>query len=140
MDRLLQYLHTHYYLAGVAGLVAVAVAVYEFRARAQDFSAVLPQEAIRLMNQGAVVFDVRGKDSHEGGHITGARVLTEDQIASAGESLKKYKQKTVVVYCDQGIRAATVVKRLHAQGFTQVFNLKGGLAAWRAEGLPLQRG
>ena len=86
MDRLLQYLHTHYYLAAVAALVAVAVAVYEFRARAQDFSAVLPQEAIRLMNQGAVVFDVRGKESHEGGHITGARVLTEDQIASAGES------------------------------------------------------
>ena len=140
MDRLLQYLHTHYYLAGVAALVAVAVAVYEFRARAQDFSAVLPQEAIRLMNQGAVVFDVRDKDSHAAGHITGARVLTEEQVASAGESLKKYKQKNIIVYCDQGVRAAAIVKRLHAQGFTQVFNLKGGLSAWRTEGLPLQRG
>ena len=140
MDRLLQYLHTHYYLAGVAALVAVAVAVYEFRARAQDFSAVLPQEAIRLMNQGAVVFDVRDKDSHAAGHITGARVLTEEQVASAGESFKKYKQKNIIVYCDQGVRAAAIVKRLHAQGFTQVFNLKGGLSAWRTEGLPLQRG
>ena len=44
-----------------------------------------------------------------------------------------------VVYCDQGVRGAAAVRQLHAQGFTQVFNLKGGLSAWRTESLPLQK-
>jgi rhodanese-related sulfurtransferase len=139
MEHLPEYLHNHPYLVGLAVLMAVIVAVFEFRARAQSYSSVLPQEAIRLMNGGAVVFDIRDAESFAAGHISGARVLTDDQVASAGESLKKYKQKNLVVYCDQGVRGAAIVRKLHAQGFTQVFNLKGGLTAWRAESLPLQR-
>jgi rhodanese-related sulfurtransferase len=140
MDRFLQYLQNHPFLAGLAVLVATAVAVYELRSRAADFSSVSGQEAIRLMNQGAIVFDVRDKDAHAAGHISGARLLTPEQLGSAGESLKKHKQKVLIVYCDRGVRAAAAVKQLHEQGFTQVFNLRGGLAAWQAEGLPLQKG
>ena len=140
MDRFLQYLHNHPFLAGLAVLVATAVAVYELRNRATDFSSVSSQEAIRLMNQGAIVFDVRDKDAFAAGHINGARSLSAEQLDSAGESLKKYKQKVLVVYCDRGVRAATAVRTLHEQGFAQVFNLRGGLTAWQAEGLPLQRG
>jgi len=32
------------------------------------------------------------------------------------------------------------VRTLVQQGFTKVFNLRGGIAAWRAENLPLARG
>ena len=46
----------------------------------------------------------------------------------------------LVLYCEQGPTAASVTRQLHASGFTKVFTLRGGLAAWRAEGLPLQRG
>ena len=58
---------------------------------------------------------------------------------AAGEQLRKLKQKNVVVCCEQGTRSAAAVRKLHAQGFTQAFNLKGGLTAWRAESLPLQK-
>ena len=139
MDHLPEYLHNHPYIAGLAVLMALIVAAYELRARAQNFSAVLPQEAIRLMNGGAAVFDLRDAQSFAAGHITGAKPLTEQQIAGAGESLKKLKQKNVIVYCEQGVRGTAAVRKLHEQGFTQVFNLKGGLAAWRADSLPLQR-
>jgi rhodanese-related sulfurtransferase len=46
----------------------------------------------------------------------------------------------VVLYCETGTAAARLTRELHAAGFTKVFNLRGGLTAWRAEGLPLQRG
>jgi rhodanese-related sulfurtransferase len=140
MEHLSDYLHNHPYLVGIAVLMAIAVLVYELRARAQDYSAVVPQEAIRLMNGGAVVFDVRDAAAFAAGHINGAKPLTDVQVGSAGESLKKYKQKNLIVYCERGVSASAVVRKLHAQGFTQVFNLKGGLTAWRAESLPLQRG
>ena len=139
MEHLSDYLHNHPYLAGLAVLLAVVVAAWDFRARAQSFSALSAQEAIRLMNQGATVFDVRDAEAFAAGHIAGAKPLTDAQVETAGEQLKKLKQKNVIVCCEQGIRAAGVVRKLHAQGFTQVFNLKGGLAAWRTESLPLQK-
>jgi rhodanese-related sulfurtransferase len=33
-----------------------------------------------------------------------------------------------------------MTRRLHAAGFTKVFNLRNGLGPWRADGMPLQRG
>jgi len=139
MEHLPDYLHNHPYLAGLAVLLAVVVAVFEFRNRAQTASAVSPQEAIRLMNQGATVFDVREAEAYAAGHIAGAKPLTDTQLEAAGEQLRKLKQKNVVVCCEQGTRSAAAVRKLHAQGFTQAFNLKGGLTAWRAESLPLQK-
>ncbi|MEN9705220.1 MAG: hypothetical protein RLZZ393_1099 [Pseudomonadota bacterium] len=139
MEHLPEYLHNHPWISAIAVLMVVVVAVYEFRARGLAYSAVSPQEAIRLMNGGAAVFDVRDEAAFAAGHIAQAKLLTGEQVAAAGEQLKKFKQKNIIVYCDQGVRAGTIVRQLHAQGFTQVFNLKGGLAAWRAEQLPLKK-
>lgn len=140
MDHFLDYLHNHIYLAGLAVAAVTAVLVYELRMRATQFAAVNSQEAIRLMNQGAVVLDLRDKAAHDAGRISGSRLLTADQLASAGESLKKLKNKTLVVYCDRGIRSAAAVRQLREQGFLQSFSLSGGVAGWQAESLPLQRG
>ena len=54
-------------------------------------------------------------------------------------SLKRYKERPLIVYCDAAPSAAAAVRALARQGFTKVFNLRGGLAAWRAENLPLAR-
>ncbi len=140
MDHFLDYLQNHIFLAGLAVAAVTAVLVYELRMRATQFAAVSSQEAIRLMNQGAVVLDLRDKAAHDAGRISGSRLLTADQLASAGESLKKLKNKTLVVYCDRGIRSAAAVRQLREQGFLQSFSLSGGVAGWQAESLPLQRG
>jgi len=140
MERLIEYVRNHPLLAGLALLMALVVLAYEWRSRAQNFSALQPQEAIRLMNQGAQLLDLRGAEAFAAGHIAGARSFSAAQLAQAGDTLKKYKEKPVIVYCDTGAQGTAAVKRLHGLGFTQVFNLRGGLAAWRAESLPLQRG
>jgi rhodanese-related sulfurtransferase len=44
------------------------------------------------------------------------------------------------VYCDSGPLAASAVRQLVAQGFTRVFSLRGGLAAWRTDNLPVAKG
>ncbi len=63
-----------------------------------------------------------------------------EQILQAADTLKKYKEKVVVVYDDTGSLGASAVRQLAAQGFTKAVNLRGGLAAWRTENLPLTRG
>jgi len=139
MQRLLEYLQNHPILAGLAVVVAIAVLVYELRQQGQAYSGVQPQEAIRLMNQGATVFDLRDAEAYGQGHIAGAKVLDKAQLENAADSLKKYRDRMLILYCDSGASAGAAVRKLHAAGFTKVFNLRGGLNAWRADSLPLVR-
>ena len=98
------------------------------------------QELIRLMNQGALVLDVRSLDEFAAGHISGARQLPPEQVPKAGETLKKHREKPVIVYGKDEGAGPVVVRNLVSQGFTKAFCLRGGLATWQAENLPLAKG
>ena len=139
MDRLLQYIGHHPWLSTATALVVALIAVYEMRARSESLSSVTPQELIRLMNQGALLLDLRPPEQYHAGHLTGARQMSGEQILKAGDTLKKHKEKAVVVYDDTGSLGTAAVRQLIAQGFTRAFTLRGGLAAWRADNLPLSR-
>jgi rhodanese-related sulfurtransferase len=91
------------------------------------------------MNHGALVLDLRPQEQYQAGHLSGARQMTGDQILKAADTLKKHKEKPVVVYDDSGSLSGAAVRQLTAQGFTRVFTLRGGLAAWRADNLPVSR-
>jgi rhodanese-related sulfurtransferase len=119
MDRLLEYCSHHPWLAALA--VAAGIAV------------------IRLMNQGATLLDLRAQQAYQEGHISGARHFDAGGLPNAADTLKKYKERALIIYCDRGGSAAAAVRELSRQGFTKVFNLRGGIAAWRAENLPLAR-
>jgi rhodanese-related sulfurtransferase len=140
MDRLLEYLQKHPYLVALTVAVAIAVVVFEMRTRRLAYAALRPQETIQLMNQGAQLYDLREAGAFAAGHINGAKHLDPGQLANAAESLKRFKDRLLVIYCENGTRSTALTRQLHASGFTKVFNLRGGLATWRAEGLPLARG
>jgi rhodanese-related sulfurtransferase len=139
MDRILEFVSHHPGLAAATALVAAFIVVYEMRARSESLVSVTPQEVIRLMNQGALLLDLRPQEQYQAGHVSGARQMSGEQILSAADTLKKHKEKTVVVYDDRGSLGAAAVRQLAAQGFTRVFTLRGGLAAWRADNLPVSR-
>lgn len=137
MDRLLEYAARHPLLAGGTVLLALAVAAYEFSRVRSGGQAVGPTEAVRLMNQGAALVDVRSKAEFDSGHILDARHVPQEELAQAAESLKRLKEKVVIVCCESGMRSGAAARVLQAQGFTKVVNLRGGLQAWRTENLPL---
>lgn len=139
MEQLLDYIARHPWLVGATGLALVMVIAYELRARAHAFAAVSPQEAIRLMNQHALVLDIRAAEQYAAGHVGGARHLASAEILKAGETLKKYFEKPIVVYDENGSLGAAAVRQLAAQGFKKAVNLRGGLAAWRADNLPVTK-
>ena len=78
--------------------------------------AIGPQDAIRLMNQNALVLDLRPAEAFAAGHLAGARNLPPDQILKAGDTLKKYKEKPVVVYDDTGSLAGSAARQLAGRG------------------------
>jgi rhodanese-related sulfurtransferase len=140
MERLIEYAGHHSLLAAAAVLLAAIVIAYELRVRAQSVAAASPQDVIRLMNQNALVLDIRPQEAFAAGHVSGARHMPSDQILKAGETLKNKKDKPIVVYDESGPLAASAVRQLVAQGFTKVFSLRGGLAAWRTDNLPVAKG
>ena len=137
MDRLIEYITRHPFLAGGTAVLALAVLAYEASRARSGGQSVGPMDAVRLMNQGALLLDVRSQAEFDSGHILDARHVPQDQIASSGEVLKKYKDKVVIACCESGMRSGAAARVLQAQGFTKVVNLKGGLQAWRADNLPL---
>ena len=139
MQRLLEYTAHHQALSLLAVAAVIAVLIYEWRERAQRAGAVSPQDAVRLMNQGAALLDVRATEAYAAGHIRGARSLPLERLADSVDSLKRYKDKPIIVYCERGSGAAAAMRQLAQLGFGKVVNLRGGLSAWRAEQLPVAR-
>jgi rhodanese-related sulfurtransferase len=137
MDRLLEYITRHPFLAGGTAALALAVLAYEASRARGGGQSVGPTDAVRLLNQGALLLDVRNQAEFDSGHIIDAKHVPQDQLAGSAEALKKYKDKVVIACCESGMRSGAAARVLQAQGFTKIVNLKGGLQAWRAENLPL---
>lgn len=139
MDQLSHYISLHPWLLLFTVAVATAVAVYEARWRVASRASIAPQQAIRLMNEGATLVDLRDAASFATGHIGGARNVPGDQIIAGADALKKLRDRQIIVCDDKGVAGAAAVRTLTDQGFSKVLTLRGGLAAWRAEHLPLTR-
>lgn len=137
MEPLLEYVASHPILVGGTVAVALALIAYEVSRARSGGQAVGPADAVRLMNQGALLVDVRTQAEYDAGHIIDARHVPQDQVAQQAESLKRYRDKIVITCCESGMRSAAAARALKALGFSKVVNLRGGLQAWRAENLPV---
>src|SRR6266478_4052217 len=87
MDRVLEYVSHHPWLATATAVVVALIAVYEMRARSESLVSVTPQELIRLMNQGALLLDLRAPEQYQAGHLAGARQMSGEQILKAADTL-----------------------------------------------------
>ena len=94
-------------------------------------------QATQLLNQGkSVVLDIRSPEDFGAGHIRDARHIPLKELKSRISELDKFKSKSVIVVCSSGNQSARATSLLKSGGFGDVYSLDGGLAAWRAQGLP----
>lgn len=139
MEQLLEFTANHPLLITAAVVTGAILLYYEMRVAGQGKFTVNPNEAVRLMNKGAAVIDVRSPEEFQAGHLVGAKNLPLANIEDQADSLKRYRKKPVIAYDDKGLTAARAVAKLRQADFEQVFSLGGGLAAWREEHLPLEK-
>lgn len=94
-------------------------------------------QATQMMNQGkTLVLDVRDAAEFATGHLQNAKHIPLNELSTRLKELEKSKSNTVITVCERGVRSATAAALLTKQGFTQVFSLEGGVAAWKSQGLP----
>jgi adenylyltransferase/sulfurtransferase len=61
----------------------------------------------------------------------GAKLLPLGEIAERAEEIER--SRDVVVYCRSGKRSESAIRHLQSQGFTNLFNLSGGINGWATE-------
>lgn len=110
-----------------------------FGSRAAGINVVNTLEATRLMNEDALMLDVREDNEWAVGHIPNARHIRLGELSSRLTELEKYKDKPIVVYCRSGNRSARACALLKKAGFTNPNNLAGGILAWEQANLPITR-
>ena len=97
-------------------------------------------EATRLMNQGqTLVLDVREEKDFAAGHLPKARHIPVRELAGRIVEISKFKTKPVIVTDKNDVRAGAACRLLKKEGFTNVFQLKGGLNAWQQASLPVEK-
>lgn len=97
-----------------------------------------PQDVLSH-KKDVVLIDVRRADEFTGelGHIPGATLLTLDQLPGQLETLPK--DKTIVFVCRSGGRSAQATAFALDNGFTDVYNMKGGMLLWNEYGLTTEK-
>lgn len=137
MGQLVEFVNNHTLLALAVLASLFAVIFYELRLKSQGLTNVTTAIAVRLINNGAMIVDVRPAEAFATGHIVNARNLALADIESDPGIVKKSKSKVLLTVCDNGSTAGRAANALRKAGFESVYSLKGGLTAWRAENLPI---
>jgi len=84
-----------------------------------------------LFDKDVRIIDVRTVQEFDGGHIPDAENVPLDQLEASLASWDP--AEPVLVYCATGSRSAEALRILSAAGFSTVYNLTSGIAAWNGE-------
>jgi len=96
--------------------------------------------ALQLINhKEACILDVREQDEFKAGHLLNAKSIPLGKLRDRIGELERYREKPIVVVCRSGQRSATACALLDKEGFSQVYNLSGGVTAWQKSSLPLEK-
>jgi len=140
MEQLGTFVVHHWGLFAALAMILVLLALVSLGPMLQGVKQVDPAEAIRLLNHdGGVILDVREDSEYQEGHILNAVHVPLGRLRDQLQRLEKYKQRPVIMVCRSGQRSADATSLLLKSGFATIYNLKGGLLAWKNANLPLTR-
>lgn len=91
------------------------------------------QQAKEMIDRGEVfILDVRTQEEYNEGHIMDSTLIPVDELDSRLKELPR--DKKILVYCGTGRRSLTASEKLENSGFTQLYNMKGGITEWKNAG------
>jgi len=97
-----------------------------------------PEEAYRLMREGAQLIDVREPWEWALARIPGAVLIPKGEVPQRLTEIDP--QRPVLVHCAVGSRSAEVVRLLSGAGYRAALNVRGGIIEWMNQQLPVETG
>ena len=84
----------------------------------------------KIINNGAILLDVRTKEEYDENHIDGATLLPLDSINDEVSSVISDKNTEIIVYCKSGKRSHEALELLTSLGYKNVYDL-GSIDNWK---------
>ncbi|MBU2559764.1 rhodanese-like domain-containing protein [archaeon] len=92
------------------------------------------EEAIKMVrDEDAVLIDVRTPSEYYAEHVEGVKWIPLDELSQRAGELEKDKV-ILACFCRSGSRSLRACEVLKSLGFTKLFNVRGGLLAWKSAG------
>lgn len=113
---------------------AITPPINSFQEEAKIYNVNVDQFAKLVKANKGIVLDVRTPGEWEEGTIADATKINYYDSDFAQQIEKLNKDEPVLVYCKKGGRSAGAAEILKEKGFTKVFNLEGGITAWKEAG------
>ena len=91
------------------------------------------QQGKEMIDRGEVfILDVRTREEYNESHINGSILIPVKELDIRFKELPR--DKKILVYCRTGIRSVTASEILVKNGFNQIYNMQGGITAWKNAG------
>jgi len=102
------------------------------------FKTVTPQEAKNLIEsrKDMLLIDVRGQDELSEGYIEGSTLMPLWAIIKGTQ--RPPQDKPILLICAVGGRSLALGQIMSKNGWNEIYNLKGGISAWKEAELPLK--
>ena len=104
----------------------------ELKIKEGNICGLSPLQAVKLINQNAVIFDLRNESEFEKKHLIDSQNSTAEDLLNKAESLKK----PVLLVCDTGGASKKSSLALRQNNIEQAFYIKGGIIEWERASLP----
>lgn len=138
--QLTTFIVNHWELFTAFGVIVGLLMASSHIAKLKGIHPVTPDGTTSLINHDdAVVLDIREDNEFKDGHILNSIHIPMGKISERLKELEKYKDNPVVIACQSGNRSADVGNTLKKEGFKKVYNLTGGLLAWKNANYPVTK-
>jgi len=107
-------------------LIILIISIFILTACGITYTTIDSNEALSLIDNGAIIIDVRTATEYNEGHIENAINIPIDNISEITYS----KDEVIILYCASGVRSSNAAKTLVDAGYTNIYNLDGGLINW----------
>ena len=139
MQEVIAFLSQNWPMSSALIIVFFLILLNEIQFLRTKGKEVSPQAAVRLINHdNAIVIDLRDSESYKKSHIIDAIQASPEEFDK--NKMNKYKEKTLILVCDKGLKAAALATKLRGQGYKNPVVLSGGMTAWHTAQLPILKG
>ena len=135
MDLFFEFAEQQWMLFGALAALIALLVVHESR---KGGALLGVHELATLVNRDeGVVLDLRAEADFKQGHIANAVSTPHNQMSEDTASLERYRGAPLILVCRIGQHSGAVAKRLRMAGFERVYRLRGGMAEWSQQQMPL---
>ena len=129
---MMEFINENLILVSLTIFVFLLAIFNELKIKEGNICGLSPLQAVKLINQNAVIFDLRNESEFEKKHLIDSQNSTAEDLLNKAESLKK----PVLLICDTGGASKKSSLALRQNNVEQAFYIKGGIIEWERASLP----